>query len=424
MAPVVARPARPPLWLVVATAVMAIALLGMAVTETSLKGQFLVDRGEYLSIVGLGFILAAGLHLYRTGRLAMSLPLAVPWLVYPVITQGDQIIDNLSIVWMRVIVHVLLAIIFAAPVVVIVFAVRWAGVTSRRTLTTVAAALLAALQWVAWRFLGWLMIGTLLAMIVTIAIAGRRTRPRAVSTARRDAIALWVLVCGVALSSTLFFGFKNRPGAYQGSPSHFMDPAQPRAGFDLGERAIPAAAVAWPADTGPMRAALESYANALHALLDGYYILDRNYNYHFHNELFLRATPLLPNYREAGLDRIRDAARSRARGDRDAAAALAALNGGAVAVLMEDVRAFVALGFARAAMVERMSAEFEKSKAGLQHATHLYEGEGKFLGVQLAALLDKHRAVLQDAGAMRATGSFVATCRAVHDRYANRIVGF
>ena len=48
-----------------------------------------------------------------------------PWLLYPVITQGDQIIDNLSITWMRIIVHVLLAAIFAMPVAVIVYAARW-----------------------------------------------------------------------------------------------------------------------------------------------------------------------------------------------------------------------------------------------------------------------------------------------------------
>ena len=34
--------------------------------------------------------------------------------------------------------------------------------------------------------------------------------------------------------------------------------------------------------------------------------------------------------------------------------------------------------------LERMSAQFETTRAGLQHATHLYEGEGKYLGVQLA----------------------------------------
>ena len=51
-----------------------------------------------------------------------------PWLLFPVITQGDQIIDNLSINWMRAVVHVLLGLIFGIPVAVVVAGVargRW-----------------------------------------------------------------------------------------------------------------------------------------------------------------------------------------------------------------------------------------------------------------------------------------------------------
>ena len=55
----------------------------------------------------------------------------VPWLLFPVITQGDQLIDNLSINWMRVVVHVLLGLIFGIPVFVVVAGVR-AVVTSDR----------------------------------------------------------------------------------------------------------------------------------------------------------------------------------------------------------------------------------------------------------------------------------------------------
>jgi hypothetical protein len=419
------RAERPPLWLVTATAAMAVALLVMAVTETSFKGQFLVDRGEHLSVAGLAFILAAGLHLHRSGRLAPSLPLVLPWLLYPVITQGDQIIDHLSIVWMRVIVHVLLAAIFAAPVAVIVTTARRVWSPSRRTLASIAVALFAAELWIAYQFLGWLMIGTLLALIAIVLAIASRPPGTVVPADRRHAFAVSVLVGGVALSMALYLGFKNRPGAYQGSPSHFMDPSQPQAGFDLGARVVPASGITWPADVDSTRASLQAYADALQTLLDGYYILDRNYNYHFHNELFLRATPLLPDYREAGLSRIRDAAARRAAGDRAAAAALAGLTAGdSVAVLIEDVRAYVAFNFARASLLERMSAEFERTPAGLQHATHLYEGEGKYLGVQLAALLDKHDAVLNDPGAAPMTGTFVAASRAIHDRYANRIVGF
>ena len=180
-----AATARPPLWLVLATAAMAIVLLVMSITETSFKGQYLIDQGESLSLVGLVFILIAGLYLHRRDQLAASLPLVVPWLLYPVITQGDQIIDNLPITWMRIIVHVLLAAIFAAPVAVIVFAVKWLATPSPRILTNIALALLIAELWIAYEFLGLLMIGTQLAMIAGVVLVGRRNEQADVDHARR-----------------------------------------------------------------------------------------------------------------------------------------------------------------------------------------------------------------------------------------------
>jgi hypothetical protein len=411
---------KPPLWLVLATAAMAIVLLVMSVTETSFKGQYLIDQGEWLSLAGLAFILAAGVYLYRRQRLAASLPLVVPWLLYPVITQGDQIIDNLSITWMRIIVHVLLAAIFAAPVVVIVYAIKWSGVTARGTLTAIAIALLVAELWIAYQFLGWLMIGTLVAMIAVVAVIG--FRPAGESRRRRDSAALAFLLIGVALSGGLYLAFKNRPGAYQGSPSHYMDPSQPASGFQSSV-VIPSGPATVPENAPALRAVLNSYARALELLLDGYYILDRNYNYHFHNELFLRSTPLLPNYRQAGLARIAEASTLRA--EADAAVQPLQLGGtNPLYALVADVRDYAAFHFVRAAILERMSAEFETTKAGLQHATHLYEGEGKYLGVQLASLLDRHRAVLSDRAVRSVVAEFEATARAIHDKYANRIVGF
>lgn len=411
---------KPPLWLVLATAAMAIVLLVMSVTETSFHGQYLIDQGESLSLVGLVFILVAGIFLHRQRRLAASLPLALPWLIYPVITQGDQIIDNLSITWMRVIVHILLALIFAAPVAVIVYAVRWAGVTSRRTLTTITAALLVAELWVAYQFLGWLMIGTLLAMIaalfVVASLPARSTRPA------RDRMALAVLVIGVFISGGLYVAFKNRPGAYQGSPSYYMDPA--RSGkHEISAAPPPSGVIDVPGDPAPVRHVLNTYADALQKLLDGYYVLDRNYNYHFHNELFLRSTPLLPNYRQAGLQLIREAAQLRARADHDARSLTLAQNN-LLRALVTDVSEYVAFCFARAAILEGMSAEFETTKAGLQHATHIYEGEGKYLGEQLAALLDRHRALLAAPAARDVVAGFATKARVIHEKYANRIVGF
>jgi hypothetical protein len=241
--------------------------------------------------------------------------------------------------------------------------------------------------------------------------------------ARRGAFALTVLVGGVIVSGGLYLGFKNRPGAYQGSPSFYMDPSQPNSGF----------ASHVDAGTGPLKLADGNrsgrhiaflvYGASLEKLLEGYYVLDRNYNYHFHNELFVRSTPLLPNYRTAGLDLIGEARRNREAGDR-AMATLSLDASNPVDAFLMDVRDYVAYNFERAATLERMSAEFEKTKAGLQHATHIYEGEGKYLGVQLSALVQKHGAVLTDDFGISIAGDFAKKAAAIEAKYANRIVGF
>lgn len=419
---------RPPVWLIAATAAMAAILLAMAVTETSFNGQYLVDRGESLSLVGLVFILVAGVYLHRQQRLVASLPLVFPWLFYPVITQGDQIIDNLPIDAMRWIVHLLLAVIFAMPVAVIVLVARYSVKRDlgRERTAMLTVALLATEMILAHLFLGTLMIITLVVMILAVLLyAVRAPRTVPANRARTERMALVALVCGVAASGGLYLGFKNRPGAYQGSPSFYMDPSSPDSGFNFAAISVPAGAATVSAADADVRAALTAYAGSLQRLLDGYYVLDRNYNYHFHNELFLRSTPLLANYRGVGLGMIATAAALRADGDAAAARALGALPAATpMAAMLEDVRAYVAYSFERAATLERMTAEFETTKAGLQHATHVYEGEGKFLGVGLAQLLDKHQAVLSAPGTATVTHDFVAASRAIHDKYANRIVGF
>jgi hypothetical protein len=422
---------RPPVWLIVATAAMAAILLAMAVTETSFNGQYLVDRGESLSLVGLVFILVAGVYLHRQQRLVASLPLVFPWLFYPVITQGDQIIDNLPIDAMRWIVHLLLAVIFAMPVAVIVLVARYSlkRDLGRERTAMLTVALLAMEMILANLFLGTLMIITLVVMILAVLLYAARTpRPggdRPAGRARAERLAVIALVGGVVVSGGLFLGFKNRPGAYQGSPSFYMDPSQPGAGFNFAATAVPARPVSAPAQAEAVQTALATYARSMEKLLDGYYILDRNYNYHFHNELFLRSTPLLPDYRAAGLHLIDEAAAQRAAAETAADQALASLEpGDPLAALLTDVRAFVAFNFERAATLERMSATFEQTPAGLQHATHIYEGEGKFLGVGLAQLLDKHQAVLSATAAEPVTRDFVSASRDIHDAYANRIVGF
>ncbi len=415
--------ARPPVWLVVATAAMAVVLLAMSVGETSLKGQYLIDQGEYLSLVGLGFILAAGLYLHRQRRLVASLPLVFPWLLYPVITQGDQIIDHLSITWMRIVVHVLLAAIFAMPVAVIVYAARWVRGLSRRGSVNVTMALLVLEIGLAYAFLGALMIATLLLMILVTWFYGSREPVGNVrSHQRRQGMALWMLILGVAASGALYLGFKNRPGAYQGSPSYYMDPSQPNGGFQSTVM-VPGGRAGLPPNSGELQQALTMYAASLQKVLDGYYILDRNYNYHFHNELFVRSTPLLPNYRAAGLALIDEGRTLRSAADA-AADRVSLADGNPLKALLDDVRAYVTFNFDRASTLERLSGEFATTKAGLQHATHIYEGEGKYLGVQLAALLEKHRGVIASPDAVPVTATFVSASRAIEQKYANRIVGF
>jgi hypothetical protein len=426
--------ARPPVWLVAATCILALGSLAMAVAETSLWMHYLIDAGEYVSLAGLAFILLAGLYLFRQQRLAPSLPLTLPWLLLPVITQGDQIIDNLSINWMRFICHVLLGLLFGAPVAVIASMMQ--GVTRKRRIGFVAVLLLAEM-WIAYRFLGMLMILTLALMLAAVLMyaaatsaTGSSRKPRATTDAgarpwRGERAALGVLVAGVALSCGLYVVFKNRPGAYQGSPSYYMDPAQRDGGFQLAHVSVPSRVPAAPADPAAFRAALTGYARALERLLAGYYVLDRNYNYDFHNRLFLRHTPLLPDYRRVGLAKVREGEALRADADSRAAALRPTLApDDPLAALLDDVRAYAAFTFGRAPMLERMSADFELTEAGLQHATHLYEGEGKMLGERLGRVLEKHDGVLTAPEVLPVTADFVALSRSVRESYANRIVGF
>ena len=441
---------RTPSWLIAATAALALGILAMALAETNLWMHYLIDAGESISLAGLAFILIAGLYMYRTGNLSVSLPMTLPWLLFPVITQGDQLIDNLSINWMRAIVHLLLALIFGIPVAVIVMAARYAvGATGRpapgvyglvpglaqmaagrvREGSAILAVLLFALEaWAAVRYLGELMVITLVLMTwVVLALGFWPATAAGPGTFRRrsERAALGMLVAGVVVSLGLFVGYKNRPGAYQGSPSYFMDPDQQGAGFQLSAIAVPAGAARAPAHPADTQAALTGYARAFDRLIAGYYILDRNYNYDFHNRLFWRSTPLLANYRTVGLERVREAEAMRAEADVFATRAAATLDAGdPLGALLADVRAYAGFTFDRAPVLERMSAEFVKTEAGLQHATHLYEGEGKVLGVRLAEILAKHTTVLTAPEARPVTAEFVTVSRAVHDLYANRIVGF
>lgn len=441
----------PPAWLFIATAVLGVVVLVMALAETNLWMHYLIDGGEYVSLLGLVFIAAAGVLLYREHRLFVSLPLAGPWLLFPLITQGDQIIDNLSIQPMRIITHVLLAGIFATPVGVIVLAARsavaripatrsvlMATVPGLRPLAQgrvregtamLAAALFVCEMWIAVEYLGELMLGTLILTVLVVLWWGSRSPSSSAGASRRAArserSALVLLMAGVAVSFSLYTGYKNRPGAYQGSPSFLMDPRQQGSGYRLDRVTVPSGPVSLPASPEPLRTAFSGYGQTLRRMVDGYYILDRNYTWHFHNELFVRHTPLMPGYRAAGLLKIAEAQAMRVDADRAAASARATLaDPNPLASLLDDVRGYVNFNFERAARLERLSAEFEKSPAGLQHAAHLYEGEGKVIGKVLAQILVKHRQAIASPGAVALTGEFVIQARTIVDAYASRVVGF
>ena len=441
------------MWLIAATGILAVIILVLAVAETNLRAHYLIDGGEYLSMFGLTFILAAGIFLYTRGRLFASLWLVFPWLLYPIITQGDQLIDNLSINPMRAICHVLLAAIFATPVAVIVLAARYvlaprAGRPSTRAIWTafvpgirplaegklregtvaLAVALLTVEMWLADQYLGTLMIVTLIILILAVLLYGSLVsdQPDARAThARNENAALAVLLVGVGLSAAGFFGYKNRTGAYQGSPAAFMDPSQPERGYRLDRVAVPARAPGMPSAPEPVRSALVAYARALEKIMAGYHVVDRNYTYDFHNYLFMRHTPLLPNYRVVALQMVEAARRLRDAADVQAASArLMLADDDPLSALLDDVRGYVAFIFDRAPTLERMSAQFERTPAGLQHAAHLYEGENKFLGARLGELLTKHHAVVESPAVAPVTGEFVATSRSIRDAYAHHVVGF
>jgi len=427
----------PPRWLTWITVGATLGLLAISVAETTLWMHFVVDRGEYISLAGLAFIFVAGLALHRRRRLARSLPLVLPWILYPVITQGDQLIDNLNITQMRIIVHVILALLFGAPVAVAVLAAAQtgaiAGPRARERGAIVAIALLVLEMFVAHYYLGTLMVATLIAMTLAVLLylwrlaADPGFRLVRVEGARADRLALYALVGGCALSLGLYFGYKNRPGAYQGSPHYFHDPSQRDAVYPMSAITVPAGPVdaLAPEALEAAREVLSACGGVLEELLGAYYVMDRNYNYWFHNELFLRSTPVAAGFRGASLERIAAARARVAAIDARLPGVRAMLPAShPLAALVEEAAAYVHFNLRRAAVLERMSAGFERTKAGLQHATHLYEGEGKAIGTVLSALLAKHRRTLDAASMAAATGPFAEAAARVRDAYANRIVGF
>jgi hypothetical protein len=423
-----------PRWLVFSSLGLTLLILVMAVAETTLWTHFLVDRGERLALAGLAFIFPAGLLLHRREQLLTSWPLLVPWLIYPVVTQGDQIIDNLTINQMRIVCHLILAVLFAAPIAVLTLAARHLRLIdegrTREGSVRLVLCLLFLEMWVAHRYLGKLMLMTLIAMTLAflgLVLLARRGSSASWSRTMRKQLALVAFLVSVAASFGLYWGFKNRPGVYQGSPHHFHDPSWSDAFHPLAEIPVPAGRATAPAPelAEEVSGLLVEYGQVMQSLSHAYYVLDRNYNYAFHNALFLRHTPVVAGFREIALDEIARAHDWASRTDARLARIEAALPpDGHLLAFLRDIRDNVAYSFDRAAILEEMSGRFERTEAGLQHATHLYEGEGKILGVRLMEIVEKHRALQEAPLLSELVGPFVNTSHEVHDMYANRIVGF
>jgi hypothetical protein len=204
-----------------------------------------------------------------------------------------------------------------------------------------------------------------------------------------------------------------------------MDPSQKSSAYRLDRIVVPTQPPAAPSDPAAVAEALTAYAHTLDKLIAGYHILDRNYTYDFHNELFLRHTPLVANYRSAGLALVEEARRLRLNADAKGAIARTTLSDAdPLAALLDDLRGYLAFMFDRAPTLEQLSAGFEKTSAGLQHAAHLYEGEAKYMATVVAELMAKHRGVLGAPAVAAITADLNASGKAIDTMYANRIVGF
>ena len=119
----------------------------------------------------------------------------------------------------------------------------------REGTVALAVALLTVEMWLADQYLGTLMIVTLIILILCVLLYGSLAsdQPDVHATrARNEKMALAVLLVGVGLSAAGFFGYKNRTGAYQGSPAAFMDPSQPESGYPLDRVRVPAGTPAMP----------------------------------------------------------------------------------------------------------------------------------------------------------------------------------
>jgi len=442
------RRVAPPRWMIALTFFLALLVLVMAVAETNLWMHYLIDAGELISLIGLGIVFWAGLLLHRQQRLSASLPLVLPWLVFPIVTQGDQIIDGMTINQMRLTCHAILAVLFGAPVVVLVLAAhhmltpgpdaphrhrRWTVMfpglrlfetgRPREGAVLMMMALLLIEIWIAYQYLGLLMILTLVGMGMLVLFWATVAAPqpaRLWGAARyrfgpRSVLAMFCV--GVFSSFGLFLFYKNRPGITMD-----QDPVYPLKAIAVSDD-VP---VMPPMDVAAeFQAVVGLYAEALQRQSHAYYILDRNLNYTFHNDLFMRHTPVLPDFQTKASDELKAASQLAVEANSRLAGVQTKLPApGAVLSFMQELRSQVAFNLRRADMLAQTSAEMLKTRAGCQHATHLYEREGKAMGVCLMDVLEKHRRVIDAPGLSELADPFVQAARKIHAKYSDRIVGF
>ena len=285
-----------------------------------------------------------------------------------------------------------------------------------------AATLLVLEMWVAEQYLGTLMIVTLIVMIVLVLDGTarcrhllRRTTWKNVATRNASpwAYRWWACSCPAPpISCTA-----TRRGPTRAAPASSWIR---RRGQELPDKSHPGpgwlrATSGGPADScaPPWR---RTRARSI-GFLPAIHLLNRNYTYDFHNELFLRTHRWCPTIVRLGSSWSRRPRRFASRADEHTRARARrwppATRWRGCSMIF---RAYLAFNFDRAPVLEQMSAGFERTEAGLQHAAHLYEGESKVARHRPVGHPDEAQRVIDDPG--RRAGH-----RGVHDDQPRHLRG-
>ena len=71
-----------------------------------------------------------------------------------------------------------------------------------------------------------------------------------------------------------------------------------------------------------------------------------------------------------------------------------------------------------------LSARFERTPAGLQHAAHVYEGERKYVAAGLSQIARKHRTVVESPLIRPIVAEFASVVASIDRMYGQHVVGF